>query len=202
MKMFWKILSTLYSHLVVDGLITSKPPAFLFHQPTITLPCQMQEIILVDKSFSENEQKLIIEAVDNLEQFSNGLIRIILKFDLEPDDEERIDNHHVILRVASSDTIIASADEQFDSNILGLCQVMDNDTRKLYLVHDRINNDIVFRTTALHELGHFIGLDHTQRPSIMFRQISPRVLYMTYKDAVEMAKVWQMLPSDFRYFYY
>lgn len=200
MKMLWKIISNIYTELVVGAGLPIDPPYFLFNQPNRRLQCEYHDIILVDKTFTTKQQELIRAALKDLQYFCNGLIEINLIFDLDPEDKERIKNHSVLLNVDSSHPAIEASDERLQAKTLGLCEWLDNDTKRLYLVQERLPTDIIFRTTAIHELGHFIGMGHTEIPSIMHKNNNSNVLYPTYKDAKELSEVWDVYPGYFRYF--
>lgn len=159
-----------------------------------------QDIIYVDKTFTPDEQKLIMEAANNLEEFCNGMIELFLTFELDPEDHETIKNNSVLLRVNSDFHAIVTSDTRVEGHTIGLCDYMSNDTKRLYLVMDRLHDSITFRTTAIHELGHFIGLGHIESPSIMHRRNNSNVLYPTFKDAKEVSKVWNVYREDLKYF--
>lgn len=159
-----------------------------------------QDIIYVDKTFTPDEQKLIMEAVKNLEEFCNGMIELFLSFELDPDDYDTIRNNSVLLRVNSDHEAIVTSDARIDGYTIGLCDYMSNDTRRLYLVMDRLPGSIIFRTTTIHELGHFIGLGHIDSPSIMHRRNNSNVLYPTLKDAKEVSTRWNVYYKDLKYF--
>lgn len=199
MKLLWNFLSNVYTDLVVTDTITSKPPAFLFNKPKKKLDCVYSDVILIDKNFDADEQKLIIEALQNVEDFCNGLVQILFKFDLDPNDHERISNHSVLLKATPEHPDIAAYDGYHDARCLGLCSYKANQTCHLYLVTDRLSTRTIFRTTAVHELGHFLNLGHTEMPSIMYKYNS-NILYPTFKDACELAHTWSCEPWDFKYF--
>lgn len=199
MKFFWSVLSHIYTDLHEEGFVSDKPPAFLFNKPKKKLECQYSDVILVDKSFDQEEQKLIIEALKNLEDFCNGLVQIILKFDLDPNDTERISNNSVLIKATPEHPDVYHFDGYNQTQCLGLCTYKKNNTCRLYLVADRLCTATLFRTTAIHELGHFISLGHTEMPSIMHKS-NCSVLYPTFKDACEMAHVWSCTPYDFKFF--
>lgn len=58
----------------------------------------------------------------------------------------------------------------------------------------------MYRTTMTHELGHYIGLDHTKHGSIMHKANHSSILYMTRIDAEEVAEKYQCNVDDLRYF--
>jgi len=201
MLFFWKILSYIYSDLVASIGLNIAPPDFLFYKPNKKIDRYSQQIVLADKNFTIKERKLILEAIRNLEYFCNGMIEINIIFELDSENKETLNNHSVLLRVDASHPSIAASDEKLEaSTTLGLCEYMANDTKRLYLVIERLQDDIGFRTTTIHEFGHFIGLDHTSKPSIMYKHNNRNVLYPTHKDAIELAHKWGQLPNDFRYF--
>ncbi len=199
MKFLWTLASELYSALITSGLEVP-PPKFLFHQPKKQLECAWSSIILADTNFPESERKLILDAKADLEYFCNGLITLDIRFELDSEDVEVIRKNCVLLRVSPNHPSIVASDENLKASTLGLCDYMSNDTRRLYLVPERLTGPITYRTTAIHELGHFIGLDHTERPSIMHKSNYNGVLYPTRIDAKELAEVWGRNPEEFRYF--
>lgn len=200
MRFFWKIISRIYTDLVLSGLTIPKPK-WLFHNPKIKLPCQYQTTIFADNTFTDKEKLLILEALDDLHFFCNGLIEIEIIFNLDPKDKEAIKNNCVLLRADETHPSIVEADGYHETRILGLCEYMDNDTVRLYLIPNRLHNEHIFRTTAIHELGHFIALEHTARPSIMHKSNYNGVLYPTEIDAREMARVWRLRYQDLRFFF-
>ena len=199
MKLLWSLASELYSDLIIGGL-EFPPPKFLFNKPKGQLECVYSDTILADVNFPDNERKMILEANKDLEYFCNGAITLDIRFELDSEDIETVRQNCVLLRVSASHPAIKESDEKIQNTTLGLCDYMQNDTRRLYLVPERLTNPITYRTTAIHELGHFIGLSHIERPSIMYRHNYSRVLYPTYKDAQEFARVWNYKPEQFRYF--
>lgn len=199
MKFLWSVAAEVYTDLVIAGLDIA-PPKRLFHQPKQKLDCAYSDTILADKAFTEKERKLILEANQDLESFCNGLIELDIVFELDAEDKETIRNNCVLLRAPPTHPSIIASDEAIKNTTLGLCDYMANDTRRLYLVPERLYNPITFRTTATHELGHFIGLDHTKPNSIMYKHNTSRVLYPTRIDAEELAKTWQVNVEDLKYF--
>lgn len=199
MRVFWKILSKFYCDLIISG-INFDPPNILFNKPKYKLDCCFTETILCDVTFNQIERELIKEAILNLESFCNGLIRLDIKFDLDPNDYNRIENSSVLLRVDGYHPSIMASDQKISSTTLGLCEYMTSGYRRLYLVVERLEHHIAFRTTAIHELGHFLGLDHTSKSSIMHKTNFNNVLYPTYIDALELAKIWNVDAECLRYF--
>jgi hypothetical protein len=201
MNILWKFISNIYCDLIVSGFKIS-PPNFLFNNPKRILKCEYVETIFADKNFTEEEKILIMAGAKDLEKFCNGIIKFEIYFTLDSDNQDQLDSNCVMLRSEEVDPHIVSMDEKFKARILGLCSYMDNGTRRVHLIPARLRNTLQFRTTVIHELGHFIGLDHTEAPSIMHKSNFGNVLQPTHLDAVEMAKVYVQFgctPEDFKY---
>lgn len=192
-------MAKIYSDLIIEGI---KLPRLdkLFHKPNKKQTCLYQGIIFADSNFTDSERLLILEGLDDLHFFCNGLVELEIVFNLDASDEDSIKNNHVLLRVDGYHESIVEADKNHEALVLGLCEYMDNETIRLYLVPDRLRGPIAFRTTAIHELGHFLSLGHTAKPSIMHKSNSSNVLYLTKIDAQEMARVWEIDVDGLRYF--
>lgn len=199
MKLLHKIAAFIYCDLVVDFGLDLAVPHWLFHQPIVQLEHTYTEFIRADINFTEKERLLIQRAARNLEWFCNGFLEIDIEFDWDP-AQEIPENTGIILRVPATDKTIADADGYFKNTVLGLCSWTKKHSTVIHLVHDRLQDANTFRTTVLHELGHYMGMGHTKKPSIMYKENYTRVLYMTYKDAVEFAKRFGLRPEYLRYF--
>lgn len=198
MRFFWKFLSKIYCELVIMGL-DIVPPAMLFNKPQKQLEYKYFGEILADKNFTPDERNYIMEGVKNIEDFCNGIIKFDIRFDLESDTKFAPDTS-LILKIGSDNPIVVAATKTYKSDILGLCQSAPSGLKIIYLVHDQLNNPIIYRTTVIHELGHYIGLEHTKYASIMHKSNFGNVLFPTYIDAQEFAKKYNCSPEDLKYF--
>lgn len=198
MKFFWNLACELYTGLVTAG-IKIPPSHRFFNQPKAATDIQIVEEIHGDISFPEHERYYILQAAKDFQYFSNDQITFDITFDLDPTDKQAVEDQAIILRVDKTHPIIVEMDGYYKHNTLGLCHFRE-DKDAIYMVHDRLSNPITYRTTAIHELGHFVGMDHTVGRSIMYKHNNNGVLYPTYIDAVELAEVYDCKPEDFRYF--
>jgi hypothetical protein len=198
MKFFWKFLAQLYCDLVSFGW-KRPPPAFLFNHPKKPLEYKYFAVLLADVNFTPLERQYVLAGVKDLENFCNGMMRFEVRFELETDSMVAEDSS-LILKVKSDNPIIVAADGYYKTTVIGLCQSISCGTRLMYLVYDRLKDHNTYRTTMTHELGHYIGLDHTKHASIMHKSNFGNVLYMTRIDAEEFAKIYDCDPEELRYF--
>lgn len=200
MKLFWRFVILIYTGFKLAG-IKLKPYSFLFNKPKINFHETIQETIHAGTDFNQHERELILEACDDMFRFTNGRIKFNILFDLDYYDKESFINNCVMAKALSEDEHIQKADEKYENNVIGLCYFRDNGTKSIYLVTDRLSrSDNLFRTTAIHEFGHYLGMKHTKGISLMQALNPNNILYPTYIDAVELANIWKCLPTDFKYF--
>ena len=105
-----------------------------------------------------------------------------------------------MLRATEEDPDVRTWDHKTNSKILGLCLHKSNYTANLYILANRIINKHIFRITVIHELGHFLGMGHTDRISVMHKFNYGTILYPTYIDALEFGKIYNCEPDQLCYF--
>lgn len=198
MKLFWRVLALIWAAFKISGL--NLPTfSFLFNKPRIKFHNMIVETLHGDLAFTIREQKLILEAAKDMHRFTNGRVLFRIKFDLNSNDN--IYNRNVVLKITSDEELIQKQDKHHEANVLGLYYHRNNGTKSIYMITDRLNSsDNMFRTTMIHELGHYLGMGHTEGCSIMHKHNSNIVPYPTLPDAKELAKIWKCLPTDLSYF--
>lgn len=199
MQWFWNILCEIYTSLIDLGF-EIRAPDFLFNIPEEHFSFKVKKRIYADSQFTEEERISILQAADDFYEFSNHWFEFEISFDLDNTDEEFIKEHHVLIRADSNHPLVLESDSSLVSNTLGLCYYRENFNISLYLVHERLKSHIAYKTTTLHELGHFLGLNHTLGKSIMNRYNSKNILYPTYIDAKEFVKHYKCKIESLKYF--
>lgn len=199
MKLFWRIVTSIYTDLKISGF-NLPPYSFLFHKPTIKFPKTIIETVRAEVRFTPRERELILEAAEDVFRFTNKRIKFNITFDLELDEIVPYEEN-IIMKSHSDEEYIKEADKKYENNVIGLCYYGDGKGKSIYLVTDRLDrSENLFKSTAIHEFGHYLGMTHTTGRSIMQPINSNSVPYPTYIDAVELAKIWKCLPSDLGYF--
>jgi hypothetical protein len=199
MKLFWSFLADIYTLLVTSG-VKIAPPSFLFNKPKVNIPVRIVEVIHADITFTPEEREWLLQASKDMEFFTNSWFTFDIKFDLDTENYDAFLEESIMLRVDGYNVNIVKSDEVHQNTTIGLCRYWEDGTRDIYMVYDRLHDPTTWRTTAIHELGHFIGMGHTPSRSIMYRHNSRSVLYPTYIDALEFSRLYKCLPKDLRYF--
>ncbi len=157
-----------------------------------------QGTIHADLNFNAKERRLIQEAIDSWNYFCNGLVILKIMFDLDVRNIDSLINQDVLIKTWSHDKYIMRVEKEFDFKIIGLC-TYDKEMRALYLVSNRLYSESLLMTTAMHEFGHYIGLGHTEIPSVMEPINNGNVSAPTLIDAQQFAKIYSVDILDLRY---
>jgi hypothetical protein len=176
-----------------------KPPSILLNKVKYSATTELIEEIHADTSFTPTERLYIIQAAKEWELFSNNRIKFNIIFDLNLVDYSLMANKSTIIRVHSSSNVVKCMDEKNKYNTLGLCYYSSDTIRTIYIVFDRLNDYNLFKLVAMHELGHYINLEHTEGNSIMNMYIKGNRYYPSYIDAVEYGSKWNVNPKDCKY---
>jgi hypothetical protein len=104
----------------------------------------------LDPEFSSYQKYLIIEGANQWYSHTNGFVNLRLDSGQKCPGFVKID--HNSKNIAKLDYILGGS-------TLGY---YNHKTRCIYLVTDRLGNDEQFVTVVMHEIGHFLGLDHAE----------------------------------------
>ncbi len=125
------------------------------------LPYNMA-LIHVDTAFTSDEQAHIRNAVTAWNLFSQGQTHLVTIADMDFSAEAPPQNVHRILKIkAENNSLVGMVDAQHTGYKV-LAFMMPPRTawspREIYIISDRVDPD-QFHWVAVHELGHFLGLD-------------------------------------------
>jgi len=184
----------------MDLGIELPPFSIFFHQPNISLPYTYIEMLHADINFTIEEQNAILKAAEAWEYFSNGLFRIVIAFDYNPNEERNVGTDGTIVKATANHKDVVRADGYYQINCWGLCAYRKDSVRDLYLVADRIGNEMrSFSAVAMHEIGHYLWLPRITGSGVMHPNRYD-VLFPTEADAIEYAGRYGLRKDDFRYF--
>jgi Zn-dependent peptidase ImmA (M78 family) len=150
-----------------------------------------------DRDFNGKQRNLIEDVIDEWYRFTKGKLLFHIEFDLHKNDVDAPMRDDLIFKVNSKFCLVRRWDEQ--NNITGLGYCYNKRKRgSLYMVSDRLTDDNAFKTTLMHELGHYIGLDHTPKGSIM-TAFSGEEKGFTEIDAIEFCSKYGGTLDDLHY---
>ena len=167
---------------------------YQLNKPKIISPLS----IYIDKDFSEYQEQYIVAAIKTIEYSSNGKLSFIIftkqnkpgQFkDIIKNDEginfiwniDRKDMYHFSkeMLIGKNDWVAYNNWSKSKQDIV----FFKNETADLY-------------KTTLHELGHFIGLDHIYDISFMFPSMTFNPGCITKEDAIKICTIYNCSPRE------
>ena len=118
-----------------------------------------------DISFTKKERRYIQKAIDAWYVFTKGRFLFHVEYDFDQSDLDMPMKEDLIYRVNSRFYLVQQYNQKHHTNAWGLCYNY-SPWCNLYLVADRLGSTN-FTNTVIHEFGHYLGLEHTDKPSMM-----------------------------------
>lgn len=156
-------------------------------------------MIHADIRFTKKERKQIKKAIAAWNLFCNGLIHLDLNFDYDPNHFRWSERRVAIHRADGNESIIQAYKAQYNFNIIGFCFNGSFGGPDIYLMHEKLQTPIAWKTVAMHEIGHYLGLQHIEGDAIMRKLNIGSPPAMTRLDAIAFSKLYQVNPNDLIY---
>ena len=169
-----------------------------YHIPLEPLLGKYQDVIHADVKFNAFERKQLALAVQDWNLFCNNLIEIDLIFDYygrEDFEEDRT----VLHRTEEKTNKIKQYEEENKVSVLGFFTHSPTGRADLYLIPSKLYTEHEWRTTAMHEIGHLLGLQHIPEVAVMHSSSNFCPIYMNQSDAKEFARIYKLDPEDLVY---
>lgn len=132
--------------------------------------------IRIDAGFKEGDK--IIKAIETWKTATGG--RFKPTWSKETVDVGAKDS---IVQVTSDHKIVVDYDKEHEKILLGM-----HTGRTIYIVTDRLGSN--FEAVVTHELGHYLGLDHSEDPDDVMIDTSPTNACVSSENLEAFCKKW------------
>lgn len=164
------------------------------------MPLPEETFVIVlrgDIDFNPCQRVATEDAINEWYEFTKGRFLFHVEYNLRKTDLDAPINDDLIFKVNSRFCHIKTWDKQNGVIGLGFCNNSSNHGI-IYMVDDRLNNHMDFKTTMMHELGHYVGLEHTLEGSIMYK-FSSSIKKFTQLDGLEFCDKYGCELTDLHY---
>lgn len=153
----------------------------------------------VDDALSPFGFRILQRAFAVWERYTNGLVYFDLRHDLTDDNALSIAHHEpAVVLVHSTTDVIANYDASVPCSECTLALTLQHETHPtILLVMDRLTDPRDFYETAIHEIGHAIGIPHIPTTdAVMFP--TRGVLAATCPTKADMAAFCEVAACNLR----
>lgn len=168
MRFFYRLLSSIFQRLFIFLMI------FFLAQLNRELlvrslvvhtvgPFKIEKTLYIDESFSREENLIIIQAANQWNMRTQGVALITVHINTTASEYITLKDPKAIsiTKMNSWEPFIQEVEDEM-GKLLGLY------TKRfvnpiIVIVPNRIGDDLEFRATTMHEIGHALGMDHNPR---------------------------------------
>ena len=129
--------------------------------------------IEIDGYFTLYEKKIIMEAICDWNEISQGLVTFrITNFDTRKIATNKTKDNVVIIKSFASDEAIQLIEKQHGSKIVGFANTVST-PNIIFIVADKLADKKMYKNVVIHELGHIAYLPHSKhKNSVMYYMIN------------------------------
>lgn len=184
--------------LFSDASAASRPDVKIHNAPLLKMKEQAHYTAYIDENFTPQQRYGILLGLHEWVRATNGMITIEDRYGWTADEDMRDipSPNRTGLKRCTSTIHIAHAYHDFPTvkeveerkgPIDGL-SYGDCDVKFMILVMDRISTHAELMQTTMHEMGHLLGLDHTNVPwqSVMYESDEKPAMCVTKLDLAQL----------------
>ncbi len=171
------------------------------------LPAFIIRYVRIDSAFTNREKILLVEALKEWEYKTSGLVAFnIINLDANeiydengdpPKEVEEQEYYEVmtIIKAYSNSKITKMVEKEHARRPYGYAHW--SDFLYIAMITDRIPNDQTFRTVAMHEVGHLLGMDHLKhKKSLMYKYTDKDIETLTKRDLAHFLSKYEYKVSN------
>ena len=164
----------------------------------VELPYLFKLNAVIDICFTPKEKQLILNSMDAWDKASHGLI----KFDIiEMNATNLLESKEFytinFVKALKDDNVIKICDELHQCDVVGYA-AKNHIFGLVFLVADRATTKKLFTKTCTHEIGHILGLGHSQsKDTIMHKNVHKCCDKPSYEDMKDMIDIWRDVMSAY-----
>ena len=193
-----KIFNIILLMLSLVLLHCTKPYTTLRHNANL----KINKTVYIDKRFSKIEINYIEEALNEWSEKSNNLLQFKVEYNININEKEYIKNKYqsiMIEKTHSSDTEIVFVEKLSETTLIGLCNTSTAPI-DVMIIFDRLKNKEEYRSVVIHEIGHALGLKHSDiRWTLMYPYIDSGSYHLTYYDMEQFCKIYSCNVKDLNF---
>jgi hypothetical protein len=177
----------------------------IFIQDKVYVPSTMNlhKVVYIDRNLTDYENMLTINALKNWECSTGGMVQFKIKQGASPDDIANIEDPFsavIITNVEFNDPDIVAADRIKNKKgifVVGLETHMSNGIDEIKIVESLADLD-QYQALMEHEVGHLLGLVHTEDHShtIMTPVIRDGAMRITQEDIEQFCNIYRCDARD------
>lgn len=146
-----------------------------------SVPCPPL-VLHADVAFLPAERRAIERAAASLEEQTGGGVRVVVRFDRYFGEMASRD---LLLRATSDAPWVRALDAVAGGRALGYT---DQESRRVYLVADRLVSEQAWVAVAIHEFAHAVGAGHVGGSGSVLASASSGSATLSADDAVEIER--------------
>ena len=169
-----------------------------FRLSEIKLPTFIERCIRIDAAFTLEEKIVIIESLKEWEDKTSNLVAFnIINLEANeihidgkmPPEAKSYEYYEVFtfIKATSSSDIVKKLEEDTEKKAYGYAHC--GDFLYISMIIDRIPNKEIFKSVAMHEVGHLLGMSHLKNKKVLMNKyVNCKINTLTKEDLIHFLK--------------